>query len=197
MRCAAAADAASVGEQTITEPPLQREEYRFGAGDQFGGAHRVPLEPLRRGHDDTAAPVTVTSQAVAAGVGHRTHTASSVAAAVRAAAQVGVAVQSGGQDVGEAVVVEHLDVVSRDEDPVGDHTHPVDPEASLQVVEHPGQGGDIGGVPGEHVMRDGIPSPCRGRRGPEPATQLPKPVSPATGASLPTGTHQREPTRPP
>lgn len=49
------------------------------------------------------------------------------------------------------------EVVGGDEPPVGDHGDAPHPEAGLRVLQHGGQGRDVRGVAGEHVMRDRDP----------------------------------------
>ena len=62
--------------------------------------------------------------------------------------------QAGGEDMVKPVSGNDMDVILGDETAVGDDTDPPDPEPCLQVLQHAGQGGHIGGVTGEHVMGD-------------------------------------------
>ena len=57
----------------------------------------------------------------------------------------------------KAVTSDDVDIVDRDQASIGDHTDLSHPEAVLQVSQHAGQCGDIGGVAGEHVMSDRHP----------------------------------------
>ena len=51
------ADLAGVDELAVTHPPLQREQFGFGAGDELGGAHRVAVPAFDAGDDDGATSV--------------------------------------------------------------------------------------------------------------------------------------------
>ncbi len=96
----------------------------------------------------------VTSQAAQLAAGTGTHVASGRGGGVEGFGAGRVAVQPGGQDVVEPVAGDDVDVVDGDQAAVGDDADPPHPEAGLQVLEHRGQGGDVGGVAGEHVMGD-------------------------------------------
>ena len=57
----------------------------------------------------------------------------------------------------EAVAGDDVDVVGGDQAAVGDDADLADGEAGLQIGQHAGQGGDVGGVAGEDVMGDRDP----------------------------------------
>ena len=99
----------------------------------------------------------VTSQAAEFAVGHRHPRRVGRRTRLEGFGAGRVAVQPGGQDVIEPVPATTSTLSARDQAAVGDDADPPHPEAVLQVLEHAGQGGDIGGVAGEHVMRDGDP----------------------------------------
>ena len=153
-----AADAAGVDEPAGADAVFEGQQLGLGAGDELGGAQRVAVVAFGAGDDDGAAPVgqgDVAGGAVGGGHG-LPHRVGGDRRGERFSAGR-VAVQAGGDQVVEAVTGDDVDVVGRDQAPVGDDTDPPDPEPVLQVVEHPGQGGDVGGVAGEHVMGDGDP----------------------------------------
>ena len=151
------ADLAGVDEPAVVHPALQRQQLGFGAGDEFGGAHGVAPPPYDAGDDDAAPPIgegDVTGGAVRGGHGHPRRGRRGDEAS-RASAQVGSRCRRRGQDVIKPVSRNDFDVVDSDQAAIGDDTDPPHPEPFRQVPQHLGQGGDVGGVAGEHVMRDG------------------------------------------
>ena len=156
------ADLAGVGEPTGADPLLQREQLGLGAGHQLGGAGGVARLPFGHGGDHNSAVPSARRDLAGCGCWRgdrdprRRHR---VGQASRASAQVGSRCSLVARTWSNPCPPT-TSTLSAEIRPRSATTHdPAHPEPVGQVVQHVGQGGDIGGVAGEHVMGDRDPVP--------------------------------------
>ena len=134
------ADLGGMFEPAVPHPLFQRQQSGFGAGHQLGGAGGVSGPTVEAGHHHRALPVgqgDVTGGRV--GVWHRHPPGVGTGGRFQGFSADGVTVQAGGQHMIESPGGEGVEVVPRDESPVGHHQILPTPNRSPRSVRTPGR----------------------------------------------------------